>query len=1290
MVCSFTLPLTPHSFTVIAFAGDALICLFAPISEDHGDPSQCCLRAIHCGNELKFLKTNTLSAHIAIDYGTARLALIGGYNNQWTHIYDGECFACLGQCVNDAGYQELVISSSLNSIIEDCSDSDTNALTYTRLSSGNYLVDFALTTIEKADSATEPPLKREDSSPDLLLNVKVLKSLMVEQLRSQALQTPNKQLYSFIPAPILSHITHNKQLEDSTISPASELRRVTCVFVKFDSYYSSYPLDDLQHCFYHWQETILKRGGYIRQIVTDDKGCVLIALWGVPTASHVNDTLLALSAVSEITIFCQQEGYEVSIGVTTGEVYCGMIGSNSRCDYAAIGSSINFSARLMAKAQGQIYLDESTYFLFENSFPQCGSCTIKLSSRMEFKGRSGTDQVYQFFSQQYLSISPLREGMKNKRTFDMLLIPEKSSAHLCLTPPTLTSISRLPSLDTELLVTPETMTSLQQTVKNLLSWKGEISIVDELDEDHKVGRSDESPHSPLQPGDECVQLIHVTGSPGTGKTEVVTQMRQLCETQTLTKITTVVLSLTELDVMSEYSVIRQLFSKLVMSDSNSISFQKKLITSLFLKTFPTTSNLECLRVKFRCVQQVLGFTWPLLLPTRYSFSSLMTKRVKNGAVVPLNALKDFIQRSGTDQSHQHQSGHEEEGANLDPIKVFSQFLVTIIRSLTPLAILLDESQHCDAASWSILFNLFTHLRAPILFLFTTTDTKRSPKESKMESDHCNMRLVKKRKDEKEKERKNTRSAVPFLNSQPSSLENMSITSMDPFSGDDSPALVTKQIQTLHSSPRPHPNITLIELPGLDKKQVDSLLHQFFRAENVSSTLVKIVTQICEGNAYWCQMIIEFILLYGEDSFCHTFCSQPSSSSSAQETSDSIQSHHMSSEIRSRSLTRRMNSLIEGDEVESISNAEKDEKEESEVLSRGGRRREEREAHDATTAANTILYRLITALLDRLTYQERELIKYASVCGTKFPSDLLHLVVPTSLADECDSLLVSLKRFKFMTSSTSPAAAGQRSQLNYSFISYRMRDIIYSLIPCSDASRIHYLVGKQMELLYQESGLETFYEALAFHYTMASLSPFRLTKEEFFQQTLSAPRPLRSPHRHPRLRSRPSMSLFSRAKSFLSRSAPIFPTSTSLLSTLSPFSTVSPSSSPPLHNTPSPSMMKFIPTTSYSSYLMTIYDLVKRKSYEFSFLAAKQLFIREAFRKSVAYLSYATQAEAMDLLGEAHRQEVAVFISEWLQHISAEGIEEERADRSLHWSLRSQSLLATSGCITALHESLAEE
>jgi hypothetical protein len=50
-----------------------------------------------------------------------------------------------------------------------------------------------------------------------------------------------------------------------------------------------------------------------------------------------------------------------SIGITTGVAYCGNVGSSLRKEYAAVGDTVNLSARLMSKAHGRILIDEATY-----------------------------------------------------------------------------------------------------------------------------------------------------------------------------------------------------------------------------------------------------------------------------------------------------------------------------------------------------------------------------------------------------------------------------------------------------------------------------------------------------------------------------------------------------------------------------------------------------------------------------------------------------------------------------------------------------------------------------------------------------------------------------------------------------------------------------------------------------------------------------------------------------------------------------------------------------------------
>jgi len=58
---------------------------------------------------------------------------------------------------------------------------------------------------------------------------------------------------------------------------------------------------------------------------------------------------------------------ELGIGITTGEVILGSIGSEDRRDFTAIGSHVNLCARLCALAKpGEILLAEATYRTVED------------------------------------------------------------------------------------------------------------------------------------------------------------------------------------------------------------------------------------------------------------------------------------------------------------------------------------------------------------------------------------------------------------------------------------------------------------------------------------------------------------------------------------------------------------------------------------------------------------------------------------------------------------------------------------------------------------------------------------------------------------------------------------------------------------------------------------------------------------------------------------------------------------------------------------------------------------
>ena len=161
----------------------------------------------------------------------------------------------------------------------------------------------------------------------------------------------------FVPMPV------SVGLSAGTFDYLAELREVTTMFMSWDSYNEEVHSDllSLQNIFLVAQKILIQSGGFIRQFLIDDKGCILIACWGVPTASHPDNARRALCAGAIIGYELNELGMQTSVGITTGNVFCGSVGSHVRREYAVIGDVVNLAARLMSKAKGGLYVDEATF-----------------------------------------------------------------------------------------------------------------------------------------------------------------------------------------------------------------------------------------------------------------------------------------------------------------------------------------------------------------------------------------------------------------------------------------------------------------------------------------------------------------------------------------------------------------------------------------------------------------------------------------------------------------------------------------------------------------------------------------------------------------------------------------------------------------------------------------------------------------------------------------------------------------------------------------------------------------
>lgn len=108
------------------------------------------------------------------------------------------------------------------------------------------------------------------------------------------------------------------------------------------------------------QEAVYGHGGSVNQFLVDDKGTVLLAAWGLPGTTHVDDPARAVHAAYAVLEALESEGLTGTAGVSTGRVFCGVKGNGRRSEYGLLGASVNLAARLMECATEGILCDRET------------------------------------------------------------------------------------------------------------------------------------------------------------------------------------------------------------------------------------------------------------------------------------------------------------------------------------------------------------------------------------------------------------------------------------------------------------------------------------------------------------------------------------------------------------------------------------------------------------------------------------------------------------------------------------------------------------------------------------------------------------------------------------------------------------------------------------------------------------------------------------------------------------------------------------------------------------------
>ncbi|KAF4092888.1 hypothetical protein AMELA_G00026390 [Ameiurus melas] len=177
---------------------------------------------------------------------------------------------------------------------------------------------------------------------------------------------------------------------------SSEIRPVTIMFINIE-YVSSYTPMEL--CNFVQEATIIISNklcpyGQINKIFFFDKGCTFLCVFGLPGYKRKDESALALHAADSISKTCRKTIKHlkaISIGVTTGLVYCGVVGHQLRNEYTVMGNKVNLAARLMIYYPGIVSCDWET-----KNYSGLPCCCFKEEIEKDLKGVSDPGKIYYF------------------------------------------------------------------------------------------------------------------------------------------------------------------------------------------------------------------------------------------------------------------------------------------------------------------------------------------------------------------------------------------------------------------------------------------------------------------------------------------------------------------------------------------------------------------------------------------------------------------------------------------------------------------------------------------------------------------------------------------------------------------------------------------------------------------------------------------------------------------------------------------------------------------------------
>lgn len=171
-----------------------------------------------------------------------------------------------------------------------------------------------------------------------------------------SLKVDLEALNSFLPNSVRTRLNVER------LKWIDELRTVNALFLQLKNFKPGHSdaHESLQDVVNIISPIIVRNEGILGQLWIDEKAANALIYFGPPPSAHRDNPVRSINTALEISESLHRAGFKNSVGIASGQAFCGLIGNNAFRQYTVLGDIVNLSARLAENNESGVLCDTFT------------------------------------------------------------------------------------------------------------------------------------------------------------------------------------------------------------------------------------------------------------------------------------------------------------------------------------------------------------------------------------------------------------------------------------------------------------------------------------------------------------------------------------------------------------------------------------------------------------------------------------------------------------------------------------------------------------------------------------------------------------------------------------------------------------------------------------------------------------------------------------------------------------------------------------------------------------------